>query len=128
MKIDLTAKLAVFCRELSDDTLRTLARQQNMEPTFLHAEESLKSGRIDSALEADLDGLDEMVRRVEGQGLYPPATRGYQPLPGPGDDTGAQWWTCPRGRCAGRGRVRPGQEPPVCAGTGEQLAPGPLPE
>ena len=126
--MNLTAKAAVFCRELGDNTLRAMAGQQNMEHVFQRAEDSLKAGRIDPELEADLDSLDAMVKRVEGHGLYPSVTRGYLPLPGPGGDTGAQWWTCPRGRCAGRGRVRSGQESPVCAATGEQLVPGPVPE
>ena len=128
MEIDLTVKIAAFCRELGDSTLQEMARQQNEEAVYERAEESLKAGRTSPELEADLDSLDEMVRRVEGQGLYPSATRSYQPLPDPGMGTGAQWWTCPSGRCAGRGRVRPDQESPVCVATGEQLVPGPLPE
>src|SRR5689334_19301791 len=109
-KMDLTVKVAAFCRELGDSVLREMAQQQHMESVYERAEVSLKAGRIGPELEADLDLLDEMVRRVEGQGLYPGATRSYQPLPGlpgGGAGTGAQWWTCPRSRCAGRGRVRP---------------------
>jgi hypothetical protein len=128
VEIDLTVKIAAFCRELGDNTLQEMARQQNKEAVYERAEESLKAGRIGAELEADLDSLDEMVRRAAGRGLYPAATRSYQPLPDPVLWTGAQWWTCPSGRCAGRGRVRPGQEPPVCAAIGEQLVPGPLPE
>lgn len=128
MKIELTAKIAAFCRELDDTTLLDMAREQSMEAVYKRAEESLKAGRIGPELGADLDSLDDMVRRVEGQGLYPGATRSYQPLPGGGVGTGAQWWTCPRSRCAGRGRVRSGQAPPVCGATGEPLVPGPLPE
>lgn len=126
--MDLTVKIAAFCRELGDTTLLDMAREQSMEAVYKRAEESLKAGRIGPELEADLDSLDEMVRRVEGQGLYPGATRSYQPLPGGGAGTGAQWWTCPRSRCAGRGRVLPGQAPPACGATGEQLVPGPFPE
>jgi len=128
VKIDLTVKIAAFCRELGDNTLQEMAHRQNMKPVYKRAEESLKVGRIGPELEADLDSLDEMVRCVEGQGLYPAATRTYQPLPDPQGGTGAQWWTCPSDRCAGRGRVKPGQEPPVCGATGVQLVPGPLPE
>lgn len=128
MVISVNEKVAAFCRELADSALRDIARDEGMEPVFLRAEESLKSGRVDAALAADIDALDAMVRRVEGQGLYPAATRGYEPLPGPGSGTGAQWWTCPREQCAGRGRVRPRQEAPVCGATGKQLVPGPFPE
>ena len=128
VRMDLTAKIAAFCRELGDDTLQKMAQRQNMEAVYERAEESLKADRIGSELEANLDLLDDMVRRVEGQGLYPVVTRTYQPLPDPGIGTGAQWWTCPRGRCAGRGRVRPDQESPICAASGLQLVPGPLPE
>jgi len=126
--MNLTVKIAAFCRELGDSVLQEMAQRQNMEPVYERAEESLKAGRIGPELEADLDLLDEMVRRVEGQGLYPSATRSYQPLPGGGAGTGVQWWTCPCGRCAGRGRVRAGQQPPVCGANGGPLVPGPLPE
>jgi hypothetical protein len=128
MEISLTAKVAAFCRELGDDSLRDLARRADMEPVFLQAEEFLKAGRIGPELEADLDSLDAMVRRIEGQGLYPAASRSYTPLPGPAGGIGAQWWACPRGRCAGRGRVRPGQEAPVCDATGERLVARPMQE
>jgi hypothetical protein len=132
--MDLAEKVAAFCRELGDNTLREMAQKdKKTDDAYKRAEESLKDGQIGPRLEADLDLLDEMVRRIEGQGLYPAATRGYQSppafvrVPGDGMGTGAQWWTCPRERCAGRGRMKPGQEPPVCAATGEQLVPGPLP-
>ena len=126
--MDLAVKVAAFCRELADNTLREMAhRDKKTDDAYIRAEESLKEGWIGPELEADLDLLDEMVREVEGQGLYPAPTRAYQPLPDPGRGTGAQWWTCPSDRCAGRGRVKPGQEPPVCAATGEQLVRGPLP-
>ena len=129
MKIDLAVKVAAFCRELGDSVLREMAHQQGGEAelAFQRAEESLRTGRPGPGLEADLDSLDAMVRRVEGQSLYPAATRTFQPLPDPEPATGAQWWTCPSGRCAGRGRVRAGQATPVCAATGEPLVPGPLP-
>ncbi len=128
MKIDLTVKIAAFCRELDGNVLQNMAREHNMGPVYKRAEESLHAGRVGPELEADLDAIDEMVRHVGGQGLYPAAPRSYQPLLGGGTGTGAQWWTCPCGRCAGRGRVRPSQAPPVCAATGEKLIPGPMPE
>ena len=125
--MDLSVKIAAFCRELGDNTLREMAqRDKKTDDAYKRSEESLKDGRIGPELEADLDLLDDMVRRIEGQGLYPAATRAFQPLPDPGWGTGAQWWTCPSDRCAGRGRVKPGQAPPVCAATGEELVPGPL--
>lgn len=129
MAIDLSTKVAAFCRELCDDVLREMAHQQGgaEELAFQRAEESLRSGSLGPGLEADLDSLDKMVRRVEGQGLYPVTTRAFQPLPDSEQLTGAQWWTCPSGRCAGRGRVKPGQVTPDCAAAGEPLVPGPLP-
>lgn len=129
VKIDLATKVGAFCRELGDSVLWEMAHQQGgaEEIAFKRAEESLRAGRIGPELEADLDSLDEMVRRVEGQGLYPAATRAFQPLPDPERATGAQWWTCPSGRCTGRGRVKPGQAAPLCAAAGEPLVPGPLP-
>jgi hypothetical protein len=132
--MDLSAKAAAFCRELDDSTLSDMAgREKGMELVYRRAAESLKAGTFDRQLENDLDAVDAMVRRVEGQGLYPSPTRTvtrglpYQVLPGPGAGTGAQWWTCPRGLCAGRGRVRPNQTPPSCAATGDDLIAGPLP-
>lgn len=129
LSMNLCAKVAAFCRELGDPYLQDMARKHDQEPAFLRAEESLRAGQIDSELEADLDGLDQMVRGVKGQGLYPSGRRTVFPgeLPGAEMGTGAQWWTCPRGLCSGRGRVKPRQEPPVCATAGQPLAAGPLP-
>ena len=127
MKMDLTTKVTTFCRELGDNTLRDLARKQKKEELLQRAADALRAGEIGPGLEADLDALDAMVKQEYGQGLFL-VTRGFGPLPPYPGDTGAQWWTCPRGRCAGRGRVKPGQDPPVCAATSEQLIPGPLPE
>jgi hypothetical protein len=125
----LSDKVAAFCRELGDSALRDMARVDGKEPVFLRAEKALTAGQIDAALEADLDRLDEMVRSIsKGLGLYSGSVRAYQPLPGDHGGTGARWWTCPAGRCSGRGRVRPGDKALVCAVTGEQLVPGPLPE
>jgi hypothetical protein len=131
MEITLAAKIAAFCRELgdeSDGSLRAMAHTQNMESVFTRAEDAVQSGQISPELEANLDSLDLMVKRAEGQGLYPAATRSYMPLPGPGGGSGAQWWVCPRNLCAGRGRVQARKQPPVCVAAGEQLVPGPLPE
>jgi hypothetical protein len=126
--MDLAVKVAAFCRELGDNTLGEMAqRDKKTDDAYKRAVKSLEDGQIGPGLEADLDLLDDMVMRIEGQGLYPGATRAYQPLPDPGRGKGAQWWTCPTERCAGRGRVKPGQDPPVCAATGDQLVPGPLP-
>jgi hypothetical protein len=127
MKTDLTAKITTFCRELGDTTLRDLARKRHQEKLLQRAADALKAGEIGPALEADLDALDAMVRQEYGQGLFV-VTRGFTPLPPYPAGTGAQWWTCPRNRCAGRGRVQPGQDPPECAATSEPLVPGPLPE
>jgi hypothetical protein len=129
MEIDLAAKVAAFCRELGDDSeesLRALAGRHDREPAFARAERALKAGLIGAELEAELDSLDEMIRTVDGEGLYL-AIRSYLPLPGLGTSSGAQWWTCPLSCCAGRGRVQASQSPPICGATGEPLVPGPLP-
>jgi hypothetical protein len=84
VKLDRLSKVAAFCRELGDTALGDLARQENMEQVFLRAEESLRAGRVGPELEADLDALDAMVRRVEGQGMYPPVTRTAYPGNCPG--------------------------------------------
>ena len=131
VKMDLPAKIAVFCRELGDTTLAGIVDlHKDMQPVYQRAQESLKAameGRAGPELEADLDALDAMVRKAAGQGLYPSATRTYPgQLPGSSTGTGAQWWLCPRGLCAGRGRVKPGQAPPCCAANGGSLIAGPL--
>lgn len=126
MGLGLPEKAAAFCRELADDSLLELARRNGMEQVYARARGSLQDGLIGAALEADLDAIDEMARRVEGEGLYPAATRAIPGWPGTGASTGAQWWTCPVQRCAGRGRVMPGQQPPVCAATGQALEPRPV--
>ena len=128
MGLSLPDKVAAFCRELSDDSLLDLARQNGMEQEFTRARKSLRDGGTDPELEADLDAIDEMARRTEGKGLYPAAVRGVPDWPGTGAGTGAQWWTCPVQRCAGRGRVLPGRQPPVCAASGQPLEPKPLHE
>lgn len=125
MELTLQAKISAFCREVDDGTLRDLAGRQGMEPVFEGARAALQDGRIGPELESDLDALDAMAAKAEGVGLYPTATR-YVPLPVPDEGTGAQWWLCPGDRCTGRGRVRPGQQPPMCALTGEPLVAGPL--
>jgi hypothetical protein len=126
VELALRIKIAAFCRELTDNRLRDLAAEQNMEPVFVRARAALEAGRTGHDLEADLDALDVMMMRADGQGLFLAPTRQYVPLPMPGDSTGAQWWSCPGNRCAGRGRVRPGQDVPVCAAIGEQLVAGPI--
>jgi hypothetical protein len=129
VKLERASKVAAFCRELGDTALADLARQESMEPVFRRAEESLRAGRAGPELEADLDALNAMVLRVEGEGMYPPVTRTAYPgqLPGFGAGSGAQVWTCPRGWCAGRGRVKPGQGQQSCKAAGELLAARPLP-
>lgn len=127
--MNLSMKTAAFCRELGDTALAGMASQENMEVVFQRAQQSLSSGQVGPELEADLDALDAMVRRLAGQGMYPSPRRvAYPgPLPGTGESSGAQWWTCPQGWCAGRGRVKPGQDPPTCAVVRERLVAGPLP-
>jgi hypothetical protein len=79
VKLDRPSKVAAFCRELGDTALGDLARQENMEAVLRRAEESLHAGRAGPELEADLDALDAMVWRMEGQGMYPPVTRTAYP-------------------------------------------------
>jgi len=127
-KISLRVKIAVFCRELGDSDLAKLARGNGMGAVYRDAEQSVRSGSVGPETERCLDLLDEMVAQAEGRGLYPATRHVYSPLPGSEPTTGAQWWACPRGICAGRGRVRPGVQLPVCAASGEPLVAGPLPE
>ena len=124
--MDLVTKVTVFCRELGEDTLQSLARKQQKEELLRRATDAVKAGQAGPGLEADLDAVDAMVKQEYGQGLFV-VTRGFGPLPPYQGDTGAQWWTCPRGLCSGRGRVLPGQHPPVCAATSQELIAGPLP-
>ncbi|MBR7835581.1 hypothetical protein KDL01_20065 [Actinospica durhamensis] len=130
MAMQPAAKAAAFCRELDDTALSELAREQGLGAQFRRADKALRAGALGPGLEADLDALDAMLRQVEGQGLYPSQDRTYPgPLPGsePDRGAGARWWTCPRGWCSGRGRVRPGQQAPECAAAGEPLSAGPFP-
>lgn len=129
MKIDRSVKVAAFCRELRDDTLAKLASQRAMEETYLRAVKKLRAGEIDRQLEEDLDALDSLARKVLHYSLYSTASRTYSPPPIPAQaGAGAQWWTCPHGWCAGRGRVRPGQVPPMCTATVTPLEAGPFPQ
>jgi hypothetical protein len=129
MGFGLPEKAAAFCRELGDASFLELARQNGLEHVMGRARAALESGRIDATLESDLDALDAALRQVDGEGLYQVAVvRGYAPWPGTAGGTGAQWWACPTQRCAGRGRVKPGQQPPVCAAAGAPLEARPLQE
>lgn len=125
--MNLSAKVAAFCRELGDSSLAEIASKLGMTPVLDRATELLKSGDIGPELGVILDSLDQMLRQSAGTGLYPPVVRTFQPLPGPVTQSGAQWWTCPRGQCTGRGRVLPGQLAPVCLAAGAPLTPGPFP-
>jgi hypothetical protein len=127
MTISLTAKVAAFCRQLGDDALRDLAREHKMAAEFDRAVAGIRAGEPDAAqLESDLDALDAMLADAIDQRLYPVSVREFESLPGADAGTGAQWWTCPQERCDGRGRVRPGQQPPVCGATGKHLVSRPL--
>ncbi len=77
MKMDLTAKVTTFCRELGDDTLRDLARRKNKEELLRRAADALRAGEIGPGLEADLDALDA-VPAASAPGVRPggPARRG----------------------------------------------------
>ncbi|MEU0519996.1 hypothetical protein [Streptosporangium sp. NPDC006007] len=126
MEADIRVKISGFCRELGDETLLLLAREEGKEPVYLRVRAALESGRMDREFEADLDVLSSMVEDSTGHGLFPSATRGYSPLPGMSGSAGAQWWSCPRDRCAGRGRVMAGRPTPVCGVGGEPMTAKPL--
>jgi hypothetical protein len=125
--MDLSVKVAAFCRELGDSSLAKAANDLGLGPVLDRATELLKSGDIGPDLDVTLDSLDRMLRQSDGTGLYPPVVRTYQPLPDPVAQSGAQWWICPRGQCTGRGRVLPGQQAPTCLAVGAPLKPGPFP-
>ncbi|MFE2289799.1 hypothetical protein [Streptomyces sp. NPDC059452] len=122
MTTSLPAKTAAFCRELAGTDLADLARRHGAEDHFDRAVSAVREGRPSAVLEADLDTLEALAVREFGEGFYPANVLAYQSLPGERPQSGAQWWSCPAGLCAGRGRVRPGQTPaPVCAGRGTPL-------
>jgi hypothetical protein len=126
--MDMGTKISAFCRELADGELARLAGDKGMTEVLENARAALAAGDIGAQLEADLDALDLLLKTSDSLGMYPPVTRGFKPLPGTADRTGAQWWTCPGDWCAGRGRVRPQQPAPVCAISGQVLTSQPLPD
>ncbi|MFD0688040.1 hypothetical protein [Actinomadura fibrosa] len=127
MGLALAEKLAAFCRELNEDVLAGMVSGTDLEATYRRAAAAVRSGDPGPGIEADLDRLDELMRAVEGTGFYPDEPRAYRPLDGSrGRGPGALWWACPTGLCAGRGRVRPQQEPPTCGALGQVLRPRPL--
>ena len=119
-------KIAAFCQEIAGDELARLAAGKGMTDVLENARTALASGDTDARLEADLDALDMLMKTSRNLGMYPPVTRSFKPLPGASDKTGAQWWTCPGGWCAGRGRVHPQQPAPVCAVAGQVLTSRPV--
>lgn len=125
MGMDVQTKISGFCRYLEDESLLTLVRQKEMEDIYRRVRSALESGQIDGKLEADLDTLNSMMLDSTGYSLYS-TTRSYSPLPGTSHSTGAQWWSCPREHCVGRGRVKAGQTAPICSISGEPLAQKPL--
>ncbi|SDM38239.1 hypothetical protein [Nonomuraea jiangxiensis] len=126
MRLDLSRKIAAFCRETEGGTLQELTALEGREDLFLHVRDELAAGRMPHSLEADLDTLNGLAERRLGKGFYPSTSRAA-PLPGHEEATGAQYWSCPRGRCSGRGRVRPGQAPPFCALGSADLIAEPIP-
>ncbi|GGT65346.1 hypothetical protein [Actinomadura citrea] len=125
MDLTMAEKIAAFCRELQDSAIEGIARANGAGEIFDRVKAAVLAGQGEAATEADLDLLNRTVRESEGIEFYPRRARAYQPLSGASPDSGALWWSCPAGLCAGRGRVRPGEDPPVCA-TGAALVPRPL--
>ncbi|GAA1961893.1 hypothetical protein [Catenulispora subtropica] len=123
MSIDIRVKVASFCRELEDGTLEQLVRAAGQIAVYEQARTSLETGTIDEALESDLDALNAAVEDSTGRGFYPSGLRIYTPLPGAADGHGARVWGCPWEACTGRGRVKAGQNTPICAATGKPLTP-----
>jgi hypothetical protein len=126
VKVDIKVKISGFCRQLGDDTLERLAREEGQFAVYARARAALESGSIDQALEADLDALNAIVVASTGHGLYPTSTRSLSSLPGTSGAHGAQWWSCPLDACVGRGRVKPSQPTPTCGITGDPLTTKPL--
>jgi len=118
--VELTQKIACFCREVADGTLQMLAEEKGEEERFQRALAALAAGQLPTSLEADLDALDALARRHLGHGIYPQVRR-LVSLPGDVVSGGAKYWSCPVDRCTGRGRVRPGQVPPTCALSGNAM-------
>ena len=125
MSLSLTEKAAAFCRELADSALQEVAARNGAGEAFERARAALRDRQVDATLETDLDLLDAAAQ-AEGLEFYVSGARIYPAWPGSGSGSGAQWWACPDRRCAGRGRVLPGQQPPVCAATGKPLQREPL--
>ncbi|MFG2004247.1 hypothetical protein ACGFNU_34315 [Spirillospora sp. NPDC048911] len=127
MTLGLDEKVAAFCRELNTPVLPDLAAEHGAADIVERLRNAVTAGRVGPAEEADLDALDALVRQVEGVGLYPGDVRSYRPLTGAAPASGAAWWSCPAGLCAGYGRVKPGQDPPVCGAIGTELVSRPTP-
>ncbi|WP_405395163.1 hypothetical protein [Microbispora hainanensis] len=123
--MELRSKIAVFCRELDRGDLLQLAKDAGKEWVFARALDRLRAGQVGADLEKDLDLLDQLVTRVDPQGLFS-RSRQYEPVPGRSGASGARWWACPDNLCAGRSRVQPGQAAPNCEVLGQVLAAEPL--
>lgn len=127
MRLTLADKVAAFCRELGDDSLVETVRRIGLQERFVRAQEAVRDGRVDTVLETELDAIDETLRRIDGDGIYPPSSRAFEAWPSGERDSGARWWACPAGRCVGRGRVLAAQSAPVCSALGRPLEAGPFP-
>jgi hypothetical protein len=123
--LDLRQKFAAFCRAAGNGDLDITWPEGDSLYASVWA--AFKNGAVDAAMEADLDKLNELVRKLEHRGFYPEPSRGYGPLPdGWLQKAEARWWACPVDRCAGYGRVRGRERPPTCAATGEILISRPV--
>ncbi len=116
----LPEKIAAFCRELNHDELLMLAEAEGMADVLQRAMQRVLGGDIGPLLEGDLNALHVMVTRVDPQGLFS-SSRQYSPVRGGSGSSGAEWWECPGGLCAGRGLVRSGHSAPRCGVDGRSL-------
>lgn len=128
MDLTMGEKIAAFCRELQDTTIEGTARANGAGEVFDRVKAAVLAGQGSAETEADLDRLDQTVRESSGGefGFYPSRNRVYRPLSGASPGSGALWWSCPTGLCAGRGRVRSIENPPICSAVGAALVPQPL--
>ncbi|WP_433228951.1 hypothetical protein [Actinomadura formosensis] len=124
MALEFAVKLAAFCKELNGRLLEELARNNSMVDVYESLREAVRAERAGDEAEAWLDQLNDLVRRELGRGFYPDS-RNFRPLNGGAQSSGARWWHCPAGLCAGYGRVLPGQSAPICGALGAALVAGP---
>jgi hypothetical protein len=121
--IGVAERIERLCTLLSDDDLRVHINGAGVDAVLTRILAAVKDGRHDSALERDLDALDDATAK-SGLGPVTRPVRIFYPAPAAGSGHPVvHAWACPAARrCTRVERVGQAAQPPVCAATSGPMA------